>query len=235
VVEQEEEFLRKKWRMVMNLEKLFEMQKQLDERIVKKKGLEEQDLFPNTVLALQVELGEFANEGRWFKHWSDDQEPRENKEHLCPHCSNGIYTDPWGNSETCDSCFGEYELGVTNPLLEEYVDCLHFFLSIAIQKGWEDTMYLYADPIEEAKETGLDGGLTGIFLELHYFLNKSYMEKHPQDKEIAGFQVNAYWFRMAWYLFITIGLAGFNFSLEQIEEAYLEKNKVNHMRQENGY
>ncbi len=36
----------------MNLEKMFEMQKALDERIIKEKGLEGQDLLPNLILAL---------------------------------------------------------------------------------------------------------------------------------------------------------------------------------------
>lgn len=47
---------------------MLKRQEELDNHIIKKKGLEGQDLFPNTVLALQVELAEFANEGRWFKH-----------------------------------------------------------------------------------------------------------------------------------------------------------------------
>lgn len=48
----------------MNLEKMFEMQKALDERIIKEKELEGQDLPPNLILALQVELVECANEWR---------------------------------------------------------------------------------------------------------------------------------------------------------------------------
>lgn len=39
----------------MNLEKLFEMQRVLDERIIKEKGLEGQNLLPQKILALQVE------------------------------------------------------------------------------------------------------------------------------------------------------------------------------------
>lgn len=42
---------------------MFEMQKALDERIIKEKGLEGQDLLPNTYVALDTELAEFANEG----------------------------------------------------------------------------------------------------------------------------------------------------------------------------
>lgn len=209
----------------MNLEKLFEMQKVLDDHIIKEKGLEGKDLYPNTVLSLIVELGEFANEGRWFKHWSDDQEPRTKK---------------WIGMEYKDNEFGGIDPvhrtdKYSNPLLEEYVDCLHFFLSIAIQKGWQEALYIPLEPIQETIEDGFEGGLTGIFLEMIYFLNNSYMEDHPEDKMIADFQVNAYWFRTAWSLFITIGIGGFRFTEEEIEQAYFTKNAVNHKRQEQGY
>ena len=60
----------------MNLTKLYEMQKLLDQRIVEQHGLEGQDLLPQKILALQVELGECANEWRGFKFWSKDRKPR---------------------------------------------------------------------------------------------------------------------------------------------------------------
>ncbi|MCI0766168.1 dUTP diphosphatase [Bacillus sp. TL12] len=55
----------------MNLVKIFSMQKVLDDRIVKEHGLEGQNIFYNMILALQVEIGELANETRCFKHWSN--------------------------------------------------------------------------------------------------------------------------------------------------------------------
>ncbi|MGG0727267.1 dUTP diphosphatase [Bacillus paramycoides] len=55
----------------MNLTRILEMQKVLDTRIIKEHGLEEKNLFYNTTLALQVEIGELANETRCFKHWSN--------------------------------------------------------------------------------------------------------------------------------------------------------------------
>lgn len=58
----------------MNLIKLFEMQKVLDDRIVREKRLEGRDTLPEKILALQVELGECANEWRGFKFWSEDRE-----------------------------------------------------------------------------------------------------------------------------------------------------------------
>ncbi|MGM7428542.1 dUTP diphosphatase [Bacillus pacificus] len=55
----------------MNLPQLFQMQKVLDERIVKEHGLEGKELLLEKVVALRVELAELANETRCFKYWSD--------------------------------------------------------------------------------------------------------------------------------------------------------------------
>lgn len=233
----------------MDLTKLFEMQRKLDARIVKEKGLEGQDLYPNTVLALQAELLEFANEGRWFKHWSENQEPRTEVEVKCTACDGtgdlnyeAVQEDAEGSGNheyvDCGECDASGVSGMKNPLLEEYVDSLHFFLSIALQKGWESTLYLYE---EQLKTDGdFDGGLTGVFLEMLYFLNKSHFE-HPKKEEDEKFKSNfgfprkQYFFRVAWNLFLDIGTHGFGFTFEQIEQAYYAKNAINHTRQEKGY
>ncbi|MFB7302590.1 dUTP diphosphatase [Heyndrickxia sporothermodurans] len=203
----------------MNLDKMLAAQAELDKHIVGKKGLQGVDLVPNTFLALQVELAEFANEGRWFKHWSDDQEPRTK-----------VPVTAWGEP-------------YKNPLLEEYVDCVHFFLSIANQKGWQDALYIYEEAVEDLREDGFDGGLTGIFLEMLYFLNKCQMEREADPEkdyfqkvaDVSGLSRKAYIFNTAWYLFVCIGLIGFNFTPEQIEEAYFAKHKINYQRQDSGF
>jgi dimeric dUTPase (all-alpha-NTP-PPase superfamily) len=136
------------------------------------------------------------------------------------------------------SCFKHWSVKPLSPkevILDRYADCLKFFLSIAIQKGWQDAMYLHREAIEEFRENGLVGGTTSLFFEIKYFLIKSHMEKHPEDKEFVGFHLNAYWYRFAWSLFITLGLASFGFKEEQIEKVYYAKNEVNHQRQEQGY
>ncbi|MGX9931976.1 dUTP diphosphatase [Virgibacillus salarius] len=78
------------------------------------------------------------------------------------------------------------------------------------------------------------------YLEMTYFLNKSYFENPNEEQNQYwvnnfGYPAKQYWFRAAWILFLNIGINGFNFTLEQVEQAYLDKNKVNHERQANGY
>lgn len=76
----------------MNLTKLFEMQRELDERIIEQHGLQGEDLLPKKILALQVELGELAQEWRGFKFWSKDQQPRYEKKSIA-------FADPGGPFE----------------------------------------------------------------------------------------------------------------------------------------
>src|SRR5690606_21703075 len=102
----------------MNLSKLFEMQAKLDAHIEREHPRKEnEDRLVKKILALQVKLGELANEWQGFKFWSNDQEPRTKtyKSKLSPG--------------------GEFYRGIyeANPLLEEYVDCLHFILSIGLE------------------------------------------------------------------------------------------------------
>lgn len=220
----------------MRLEKLLKMQRELDGRIVREKGLEGQDLVANTFVALITELGEFANEGRWFKHWSNDREPRTCKEVAnCPYCAGTGLTIP-ESEETpdCWKCGGDGTL-YSNPLLEEYVDGVHFFLSIAIQKEWEDALFGV-----ELDEGEFEGGLSGVYLEMIYFLSKAQMEVYSEREDngfinAVGFPKNQYWFRTAWALFLDIGINGFGLTLKEIEHAYISKNQTNHMRQDNGY
>jgi dimeric dUTPase (all-alpha-NTP-PPase superfamily) len=82
----------------MNLEKLFQTQKVLRDRI----GYNEPDRFNKLILALKVELGECANEWRGFKFWSVNQIPH--------------------TSAVRVPTMMEEDKEYYNPLLEEYVD-----------------------------------------------------------------------------------------------------------------
>lgn len=199
----------------MNLEKLFQMQQKLDDHIMDEHPeLKDQDNLDWKILALQVELGECANEWRGFKKWKKDRSPNTKIEHLCPHCTNGVYTDPWGNTETCDSCFGDYELGTSNPLLEEYVDCLHFILSIGLERNFD---FRYVEPV-----TDQEGDITEQFNNLF-----SKIGDFKRYKTIGNYIAIG-------CLFTGLGeMLGFTW--DQIEQAYFDKNEINHQRQEAGY
>lgn len=222
----------------MKLEELYEMQKVLDKRIIDQHNLHGQDLLPNTVLALQVEIAELASEWRGFKHWSNDREPRTYVRCMVCEGKKEIYSRHHIDFIDCPHCEGtgreNYE---RNPLLEEYVDCLHFFLSIAHQRNWPESIYLYVEAIEDIRETGFDGGITGAFLEMEYWLLRSYMENKPMEtvEKNLKYSTKEFCFRNAFFIFIALGIVGFGFSWELIAEAYLAKNRINHMRQENGY
>ena len=212
---------------MLTLEQMFEMQKDLDAKIVREKGLEGKDLIPNTVLALQVELGELANEWRGFKHWSGRQEPKHGYDALidCDACDGkGFWLS--GARVRCSEC---NETGkVLNPLLEEYVDCLHFFLSLGRQIG------LTAEDMT-AWDMEAEGEATVLFTEILWHISfvqiVHLMEKKPKD--IDSFRKEQ--FRHALFLFYAIGDQRFDFTFEQIAEAYAKKNAVNHDRQANGY
>ncbi|MGG3843284.1 dUTP diphosphatase [Anoxybacillus kestanbolensis] len=160
----------------MNLSKLFDMQRKLDERIIREKGLDGQNLLPNKVLALQVELAELANEWQGFKHWKTNQQPKEG-------------------------------------MLEEYVDCLHFILSIGLSGNigtieWEQ--------IEPYKAKSTIQQFIGLF---------EYTSRLLEDITV---------YVDIWSSFIGLGEM-LEFTWDEVEAAYMRKNAVNHHRQESGY
>ncbi|MDO3680684.1 dUTP diphosphatase [Paenibacillus ehimensis] len=192
----------------MNLEKMYEMQKELDARIIKEKGLEGVDLLPNTVLALQVEIAELANEWRGFKHWSNDQEPRFNVLEI-------------GGTDCSEE-------KLVNRVLEEYVDCLHFFLSIARQLDLpEEDLYVWEETAEDDTVILFSELLhnVGLILADRLFVNPI--------TDVPSFRRDH--FKAALFIFYALGEQRLGFTFEQIAEAYVAKNAINHKRQSTGY
>lgn len=184
----------------MNLNKLFEIQAGLDYHIVKEKGLEGQGLLDKKILALQVELGELANEQRTWKFWSHDQRPR----------GQGTYleyrpVDQGGNHWV-----------TKNPLLEEYVDCLHFILSIGLDKKYTTGITV------DLEEMRYEDTITKQFSEVFYYITElGSMQGYEEYLDLVE-------------SFAVLGDC-LGFTWEQIEQAYLAKNQINHERQLNGY
>ncbi|WP_251860617.1 dUTP diphosphatase [Clostridium sp. Marseille-Q2269] len=161
----------------MNLKKLFELQKNLDEHITKNHSLEGKSLLSEKILALQVELAELANETKCFKYWSVKLPSNR------------------------------------STILEEYVDCLHFILTLGLEQNFDDLTL---------QRKNLDYNLTEQFLNLYIDIN-DFMICSSKDHYITLFED---------FLYLGINLG---FSQKDIEEAYVEKNNTNHDRQNNGY
>ena len=56
----------------MNLNTLFEKQKELDKYIYEKNNVTAKEVFERKIVALLVELGELANELQFFKYWKEN-------------------------------------------------------------------------------------------------------------------------------------------------------------------
>ena len=219
----------------MKLDRFFEMQAKLDDHIKKEKGLEGQDLLDKKILALQVELGELANEWRGFKFWSTNQEPRDSvfsncddeeaEYFFCGDCHREFSIEDAENWDYgCNECFNTL-MGMKerNPLLEEYVDCLHFILSIGND--------INAD-LEKISKFIIPKKMPSV---LDQFMWTSYklitLYKTYRDE---GVEFMSYDYTHTFSAILGLGeMLGFTW--EQIEQAYLQKNEVNHQRQESGY
>ena len=165
----------------MNLEFLFEMQRELDSNILwKHPELKEQDLLPKKVLAAQVELGELANEWRGFKFWSTDQKPR-------------------------------------SMMLEEFVDVLHFVLSIGIELGYQTNA---VSLFEKEPPKDINEHFIALNLGLGIIAFKKNVNKwHYEEILISTLQLG-----------IELG-----YTPEEIKQAYIDKNGINIVRQSEGY
>ncbi|MGH4122771.1 MAG: dUTP diphosphatase [Clostridium sp.] len=98
-------------------------------------------------------------------------------------------------------------------ILEEYVDCLHFILSIGIEKNFEDITLKTKHITFELSEQFLN-----LYTNISDFITCSSL-----DSYLNIFQD-----------FLSLG-ENLGFSKKDIENAYLYKNNINHERQDNGY
>lgn len=164
---------------MQQLEKLFQMQRELDSHIEEKHQLQNEDLFTRKTLALLVEIGELANETRCFKFWS--VKPASEKQ----------------------------------VILEEFVDGIHFILSLGIECGFHQENLLL-----NAKISPLN--VTEQFLAIYEKVNSFQKSKSLKD------------YRALFEFFLQLaGLLGI--TNDEIIQAYFAKNEVNYQRQENNY
>jgi len=166
-------------------------------------------------LALLVELGELANEWRGFKFWSDNQKPNTSS-YKCSEC--GFVREENIDCPLADEHY-EFTMDHFNPLLEEYVDCLHFILSIGND--------LNINEHQEFCATATKDVIT-LFAKINRYVAELWWECHDDgtDKPIKWLFALSNFIRLGEQL---------GFTWEQIEQAYFKKNKVNHQRQTDGY
>lgn len=216
----------------MDLTKLFEMQKVLDEKIYDRfPGLKEEP-WDWKILALLTELGECTNEWRGFKKWSKDQEPRISEKVECFIClgtGDGNYewvqeaAEGSGGHEyiQCENCGGTGYDGTRNPLLEEYVDCLHFILSIGLEIGCTPESSAVSKIAVAFKGDAITIQFRHVY---HHITNLDWCCESEEEQNYSLTLSN----------FIGLGEM-LGFTSEQIESAYFAKNEINHDRQDGGY
>jgi len=137
------------------------------------------------------------NEHRSFKYWSNDQEPR---------------TFDWKPVQKNDHTSVE----TNNPLLEEYVDNIHFLLSLGNDLGISDLQYR-----EPTKQKDLIGQVLDLYDMISVF------------RVLSGEKQKDHYHKM-FSQFIRIGQQ-MGFTMEQVHEAYKNKNEVNFQRLSEGY
>lgn len=182
----------------MDLVKIFAMQKELDNHILKEQGLTKTP-FNDRVLAFIVELGECANEWKGFKFWKVPHKRKPNT---------------WAQR---GAAMMPEDQEWYNPLLEEFVDKVHFIASLGISMN--------VNP-EKVVVKNLDVWKADSITEQYILMaGKAY-------------ELYLYHNRMDWNTLLRMLLAlgeMLGFSKEQIEDAYIKKNTLNHERQVNGY
>ncbi|KHE66996.1 dUTP diphosphatase [Halobacillus sp. BBL2006] len=160
----------------MNWDKLYLMQKDLDQYIEENHQLADINVVDEKLLALLVELGELANETRCFKFWS---------------------TKPPSEKQV---------------IIEEYVDGLHFLLSLGL-----DLDYRYSpQPVSDFDTQ------TEAFLQMYSDIEQ--LRKDRSEKSYTN----------AFHSYLSLGQTlGFNET--ELMDAYHSKNNVNYERQDQGY
>lgn len=219
----------------MNLHELFAAQKKLDADITANHPITtNQGRLGKKTLALLVELGECANEARFFKFWSNNQEANTKQAVECCACEGTgdlnyemVQEDAEGNGNheyvECEECGGSGIEGVRNPLLEEFVDILHFALSIGNDLGFNEK---YSPAFESVGVAFSGNDALTVQFGLIYKYTTDFEFCNEKDKELFYGAVMNHLLGLSKML---------GFSWEQVEAAYYAKNKINHNRQRSGY
>ncbi|MBO5529205.1 MAG: dUTP diphosphatase [Bacilli bacterium] len=161
----------------IELTPLFALQEALDQEIALAHNVTYETTFPRRLMALLVELGEFANETRCFKYWSvKGPSPKE-------------------------------------TILDEYADGLHFLLSLGIPLGVSEYKHYF-----RVDEKDLTQAILNVYEDALKLREEYTVENYAKA---FGDYLNI--------------IPLFDYSSEEVIEAYLKKLSTNHKRQQNHY
>lgn len=162
----------------INFKNISDQQKILDQYILKKSNFKNnQEIFNKKIIAIFVELSEFANELRFFKYWSKKEQSKK------------------------------------EIILDEFVDIIHFLISIANDLKYDDWDI---EIKEENKEIEI------IYLEI---INLILILQKEQEKKILK-EIFVKLLQIAIY---------YDFKIEEIFNSYQLKNQINFTRQDTNY
>lgn len=163
--------------MKININRILELQKQLDNNIHTKHNINPKEVFEKRRLALIVEICEMINVNRCFKFWSLKKD------------------------------YDKQVLG------DEFVDCLHFILSISLHFDLDQTEYEIKDVVYDDNE---------LTLKVLYLISLAGKIESKDDCKKFIIQL----FELAFT---------FGFTAQDIIDFYIKKNQVNFKRQQDNY
>lgn len=118
------------------------------------------------------------------------------------------------NETRCFKFWSEKGPSERSVILEEYVDSIHFILSLGIEKGFQD--------LEEWPHKSIDGDLTALFIGA----NESVLTFLTKPTKTH--------YEKVWIMYGAIAKK-LGFSNEDVLQAYIAKNETNYERQKSGY
>lgn len=117
------------------------------------------------------------------------------------------------NETRCFKFWSTKKPSSKDVILEEYVDCIHFILSLGLEKNFQDITLNAKCITAELSQQFLT-----VYTNIADFIICSSIDNYLNIFEN----------------FLSLG-KNLGFSEEDIENAYFYKNKINHERQDNGY
>ena len=190
---------------MINIYDYFEKQRTLDKTIMDKFGTKIDDIVHKQVFAFMVEVGEFANETRVFKHWS--QKAMSPPDVLLDEYADALHFLLSFSYMYMDAYFPEEPEWL---IWEKLVDFIPAYVI--------DT--LNEEDIHDPKDAVLH------FLNGCFYLASNLM--YPKQETVYSFLSGL------WLSFLAVAYC-MNFTLDEIFEAYDKKHEINYARQDANY